>query len=377
MVSVSSVYVHAPFCVRRCSYCDFAVQVRSTGDVEGWLTALAGELRAVEDEALFAVADRLDTLYVGGGTPSLLGPLAMDGLARVVGRGRLGDPGLEWTAEANPESFTAEVAMAWREAGVNRLSLGVQTFHEPALRWMGRLHGPEGALRAVRTARASGIPNLSVDLIFGLPSHLGRSWRADLDRVLALDPPHVSLYGLTVESATPLGRAVREGREPPVDEDLYGEEFLQAAEALTGAGYDHYEVSNFARPGHASRHNGVYWTGAPYLGLGSGAHSYAPPVRRWNLRNWDDYSRAAREGKGAEDEREVLDAAAQRLERIWLGLRTSAGLSLDGLGDAPRQLVAAWKREGWAVPGGAGVRLTASGWLLLDRLAVELDHACA
>lgn len=377
MVSVSSVYVHAPFCVRRCFYCDFAVQVRSTGDVEGWLTALAGELRAVEAEALFSLADRLDTLYVGGGTPSLLGPAAMDGLARVVGRGRLGDPGLEWTAEANPESFTAEVATAWREAGVNRLSLGVQTFHEPALRWMGRLHGPEGALRAVRTARASGIPNLSVDLIFGLPSHLGRSWRADLERVLALDPPHVSLYGLTVESATPLGRAVREGRERPVDEDLYGEEFLQAAEALTGAGYDHYEVSNFARPGYASRHNGVYWTGAPYLGLGNGAHSYAPPVRRWNLRNWDDYSRAAREGKGAEDEREVLDAAAQRLERIWLGLRTSAGLSLDGLGDAPRQLVAAWKREGWAVPGGSGVRLTASGWLLLDRLAVELDHACA
>lgn len=376
-MSVSSVYVHAPFCVRRCLYCDFAVQVRGTGDVEGWLTALAGELRAVQAEALFSLADRLDTLYVGGGTPSLLGPAAMAGLARVVGRDRLGEPGLEWTAEANPESFTDEVATAWREAGVNRLSLGVQTFHEPALRWMGRLHGPEGASRAVRAARAAGIPNLSVDLIFGLPAHLGRSWREDLERVLALDPPHVSLYGLTVESATPLGRAVREGREQPVDEDLYGEEFLQAAETLTGAGYDHYEVSSFARPGHASRHNGVYWTGAPYLGLGNGAHSYAPPVRRWNLRSWDDYSRAAREGKGAEDEREVLDAAAQRLERIWLGLRTSAGLPLDGMGDAPRQLAAAWEREGRAITEGSGVRLTAAGWLLLDRLAVELDHACA
>ena len=377
MVTVSSVYVHAPFCVRRCFYCDFAVQVRSTGDVEGWLTALAGELRAVEAESLFSLADRLDTLYVGGGTPSLLGPGAMAGLARVVGRSRMGDPGLEWTAEANPESFTTEVAAAWREAGVNRLSLGVQTFHEPALRWMGRLHGPEGALAAVRTARASGITNLSVDLIFGLPAHLGRSWREDLGRVLALDPPHVSLYGLTAESATPLGRAVREGRERPVDEDLYREEFLEAAEVLTRAGYEHYEVSNFARPGYASRHNRVYWTGAPYLGLGNGAHSYAPPVRRWNLRSWDDYSMAVREGRRAEEEREVLDAAAQRLERIWLGLRTSAGLSLDGMGDAPRRLAAAWEREGWAVPEGSGLRLTATGWLLLDRLAVELDHACA
>ena len=374
---VRSVYVHAPFCVRRCFYCDFAVQVRRTGDVEGWLAALEGELSVVESERLLSLASRLETLYVGGGTPSLLGPSAMSGLARVVGSERLLDPGLEWTAEANPESLTPDVAASWREAGVNRLSLGAQTFHDPALRWMGRLHGPDGAARAVRVAREAGFENLSVDLIFGLPAHLGRDWAADLACALALDVPHVSLYGLSVEPATPLGRAVREGREAPVDEERYREEFLLAAETLVAAGYEHYEVSSFARSGFASRHNRAYWTGAPYLGLGNGAHSYAPPIRRWNIRDWDDYSRAARKGRSPEEGRESLDAGALRLERIWLGLRTSAGLAVEDPGEAPRRMIDAWERERWAVRDGSMVRLTPAGWLLLDRLAVELDGACA
>ncbi|GMV05411.1 MAG: coproporphyrinogen III oxidase [Gemmatimonadota bacterium] len=376
MPAVSSVYVHAPFCARRCLYCDFAVQVRRRGDAASWLAALAGELRGVEAEGLFTLGDELRTLYVGGGTPSLLGAEAMAGLADVLGRERLLAPGLEWTAEANPESLTGEVARAWRAAGVNRLSLGAQTFHEPALRWMGRLHGPAGAVEAVAAARDAGIANVSVDLIFGLPAHLGRSWTEDLEKVLALDVPHVSLYGLSVESATPLGRAVREGREAPVDEDRYGEEFLEAARALTGAGYHHYEVSNFARPGYESRHNRVYWEGAPYLGLGNGAHSYSPPVRRWNLRDWEDYSRMASSGAVPDEGREELDAAAQRLERIWLGLRTSDGLPLDGLPAQARSTVASWAARGWAEAPGDDAVLTAEGWLLLDRLAVELDEAC-
>lgn len=376
VVPTASVYVHAPFCARRCFYCDFAVQVRRTGDPEAWLAALAGELRGVEREGLFALAPRLETLYVGGGTPSLLGPDAMAGLGRLLGPGRV-DEGTEWTAEANPESFTASVAEGWRRAGVNRISLGVQTFHAPALRWMGRLHGPEGAAAAVAAARGAGIPDLSVDLIFGLPGHLGRSWTRDLEAALALDPPHVSLYGLTVEQGTPLGRAVREGREGAVDEERYREEFLEAAETLRAAGYEHYEVSNFARPGHASRHNAVYWEGGAYLGFGNGAHSYAPPVRRWNLRDWEAYARAAAGGTSPEEGRETLDAGALRLERIWLGLRTARGVAEEGLGPAARALAGAWEEAGWAERREGRVRLTPEGWLLLDRLAVELDGAGA
>ena len=380
--AVSSVYVHAPFCARRCVYCDFAVTVRRTGDVEGWLEALAAEVAWVEREGLFSIADRLETLYVGGGTPSLLGADAMGGLAEVIGASRLEPalgrkelPTLEWTAEANPESLTIEIAAGWAAAGVNRLSLGLQTFHEPALRWMGRLHGPEGPVRALDIAREAGIDNVSVDLIFGLPASTGRSWDDDLERVLALDVPHVSLYGLTVEHGTALGRAVREGREHPVDEDQYRGEFERAAQVLTGAGYEHYEVSNFARPGARARHNAVYWEGGAYLGLGNGAHAYAPPVRRWNERSWEAYRGRLVEGESPEAERETVDASAHRLEKIWLGLRTSDGIPLPAAGSPAEGLVSEWVDSGLATRSMGRVRLTTPGWLVLDRLAVDLD-AC-
>jgi putative oxygen-independent coproporphyrinogen III oxidase len=372
---VRSVYVHAPFCVRRCFYCDFAVHVRREGDVEAWSEALAGELRGVRAEGVFELARPLDTLYVGGGTPSLLGPAAMDALAGVLGAERVRGDGLEWTAEANPESLTGAVATAWKAAGLNRLSLGVQSFDEHVLHWMGRMHGPEGAVEAVDVARAAGFENLSIDLIFGVPGRLGRSWRDDLERVLTLDVAHVSLYGLSVERGTPLGRAVAAGSEAPVDEEQYRAEYLTAAQLLTGAGYLHYELSNFARPGLESRHNAAYWDGTPYLGLGNGAHSYAHPLRRWNVRDWSEYAARAAAGTIPEAEREEIDAAAVRLERLWLGLRTRAGLDLDGLPPAAVDVAGRWVDAGWARASEGRLRLTAEGWLLLDRLAVELDLA--
>jgi oxygen-independent coproporphyrinogen-3 oxidase len=368
------VYVHAPFCVRRCVYCDFAVTVRSEGDGEAWAAALRAELALVTADGE-RLSDRLDTLYVGGGTPSLLGPSAMQALAGLVGTERLEHADLEWTAEANPESFDARVAAAWRDAGLNRISLGVQSFHEPTLRWMGRLHGAEGARRAVTAAKEAGLDNVSVDLVFGLPATLGRSWSDDLAQALALDVPHVSLYGLSVEPATPLGRAVKEGKEPPVDEERYREEFLEAAETLQRAGYEHYEVSNFARPGHASRHNAVYWDGRPYLGLGNGAHSYDHPVRRWNVRDWSVYRERVTAGRRPEEGRERIDPAAEALERAWLSLRTRAGIGLDGLSPGALDLVESWRRTGLAIVSDGRARLTPEGWLLLDRLAVELDTA--
>ena len=370
---VRSVYVHAPFCARRCSYCDFAVQVRRTGDLPAWRDALAGELAALAAEGALALADALDTLYVGGGTPSLLGPEAMAALAGLIGPERLRSSDLEWTAEANPESFTPEVARAWRSAGVNRLSLGVQSFSAEALRWMGRLHGPDGARRAVEAARGAGIDNVSVDLIFGLPEHLGRRWDDDLERAVGLDVPHVSVYGLTVEPSTPLGRAVAEGRERPVEEERYREEFLRASEFLRAAGYEHYEVSNFARPGAGARHNAVYWEGGPYLGLGNGAHSFDGSVRRWNERDWIAYHGAACGGRLPLAGSEELDAEQRALERTWLGLRTRHGVVLDPFGPKARAEVAGWEASGLASLEGERMALTPEGWLVLDRLAVELD----
>jgi oxygen-independent coproporphyrinogen-3 oxidase len=358
--------------VRRCVYCDFAVTVQSTGDAEGWAQALAGELVLLDPDEV-TLADRLDTLYVGGGTPSLLGAGAMRALARALGPGRVASPDIEWTAEANPESFGTELGRAWREAGVNRLSLGVQSFDEGTLRWMGRLHGAEGSARAVAEAKSAGFENVSVDLVFALPAKLARSWTEDLERALDLDVPHVSLYGLGIEPNTPLGRAVAEGKESAVDEAQYREEFLEAVEVFVRAGYEHYEVSNFARPGYASRHNAVYWDGRPYLGLGSGAHSYVHPVRWWNVRDWALYHESVLSGRKPEEGRERLDAAATVLERTWLALRTREGLLLEHLGHGARALIGRWVSTGLARASDDRVHLTPEGWLLLDRLSVELD----
>ncbi len=368
-------YLHVPFCVRRCSYCDFAVDVVREAPLEAWLDAVSAELSLLAESESWAWPLQLRTVYVGGGTPSLLGAGAMEALRRrLEPYVRLADD-VEWTVEANPESFDEAVARGWREAGVNRLSLGAQTFDEGALRWMGRLHDADGPARAVEAARRAGIENVSLDLIFGLPARLGRDWGADLDRALALEPTHVSLYGLTAEPATPLGRWVGEGRETLADEDAYEAEYMLAADRLAAAGYVHYEVSNFARPGRESRHNSAYWTGAAYLGLGPSAHSYVPPERRWNLRDWAAYRDSLAAGRSPVESRERVEGAARELERTWLALRTRTGLPREGWSAEQEAMAEAWVGRGWAewVPG--GVRLTPSGWLLLDRLAVEFDEA--
>ncbi len=370
--TIRSVYVHAPFCARRCFYCDFAVKV-APADGDAWVSALGAEIRALEREGTFLLDDTLDTVYVGGGTPSLLGARAMDGLLTVLGGERLRNPDLEWTAEANPESFTRDVATGWRGAGVNRIGLGIQSFHAPSLRWMGRLHGADGAHDAVGIGRAAGFTNLSVDLIFGLPDHLERDWERDLDHTVSLDPDHVSLYGLTAEPATPLGRAVAEGRETLAPEARYEEEYLLAVDRLAEAGYEAYEVSNFARPGFESRHNSVYWSGEPYVGLGNGAHSYRHPFRRWNLRDWDAYRARVEDSGPPVDNEEELDVNAVRLERIWLGLRTRRGISLRDLPASARDRARSWEENALAVTEDSVVRLTPRGWLVMDRLTVELD----
>ncbi|MBI4543732.1 MAG: radical SAM family heme chaperone HemW [Gemmatimonadetes bacterium] len=369
-------YIHVPFCARRCGYCDFAFEVRRRPPVAAWLDAVEAELSLWMARPRWAAPLELDTIYLGGGTPSLLGPGAMPELRRRLERYVCWeDERLEWTGEANPESFAEALARDWQAAGVNRLSLGVQSFHEPALRWMGRLHGAAGPARAMAAARAAGIRSVNIDLIFGLPPRLGRSWAEDLELALELDPEHVSLYGLTAEAGTPLGRRVAERREQMPGDERYAEEYLLAAERLTAAGFEHYEVSNFARPGRQSGHNRAYWEGAPYLGLGASAHSYLPPVRQWNVRDWNAYAAAVQAGALPVGGSERVVGSAARIERSWLQLRTAEGVRLDDCDAAQQELTAQWVRGGWAELGGGRVRLNAQGWLLLDRLAVELEAA--
>lgn len=377
MTAVRNLYVHAPFCARRCVYCDFAVEVDRSPDARRWTSTVGRELAVLVDAGAATLAPALETLYVGGGTPSLLGAGAARGIGRVAGKSRLAGAELEWTMEANPESFPRAVAEQWAAQGVNRVSFGVQSFSAAALRWMGRLHEPAGAEQSVSAARAAGLSNISIDLLFGLPREAPRSWEADLERALALDVPHISVYGLTVEEGTPLARSIREGRTSSPGGQRYRDEYLLAAETLAAAGYAHYEVSNFARPGFASRHNRAYWNGSPYLGLGNGAHSCDGRRRSWNVRDWPAYAeQVAQTGQGRAGEEALSDEQA-RLERVWLGLRTLEGIDVAVLGPAAVRTAEEWRLRGLARVEGGVVRLVPEGWLHLDDLAVEMDLAAA
>ncbi|MEO5510428.1 MAG: radical SAM family heme chaperone HemW [Longimicrobiales bacterium] len=372
-----SLYIHVPFCLRRCSYCDFAVTATREPPVDAWLRAIVTELRVLTASLDITTPLQLDTIYVGGGTPSLLPTGMMQQLRDEFEPLATWNDDAEWTVEANPETLTPELAADWRDAGVNRISMGAQTFHEPALAWMGRMHGADGPRRAFDAARAAGIDNVSIDLIFGLPPRLGRDWGTDLQLALDLDPTHVSLYGLTAEKATPLGRWVAEGRETLISEDGYEDEFMLAATTLDAAGFEHYEVSNFARPGKRSQHNAVYWRHEPYIGLGPGAHSYLPPVRSWNVRDWAEYrARVEATGRGVSED-EVVSGETLSLERIWLGLRARPGLRVAGgaviLTSAQRRLVDSWRVAGLVEERDGFVLPTTAGWMVLDRLAVELS----
>ena len=372
-VPARHLYVHVPFCARRCSYCDFSIAVRSRVPVDEYVSALAAELELRLGSAPAPYArPALDTLYFGGGTPSRLGG---DGVARAIaqiGRWFSLAPGAEVTIEANPDDVCADSVGVWRAAGVNRLSLGGQTFDPAALAWMHRTHDGGQTVRAIEAARAGGIEDLSLDLIFALPASVPRDWPGDVAQALALEPTHLSLYGLTIEPGTPLGRWAARGEVAEADEDRYAAEFLHAHDALSAAGFEHYEVSNFARPGRRARHNSSYWSGVPYLGLGPAAHGFDGRERRWNVPAYAGWVRALSEGRDPIEGREALDADMQAAEAVYLGLRTVDGLALT---PAEEGRASRWVEAGWAEQAESRLRLTAPGWLRLDALAADLTLA--
>ena len=364
-VAARHAYVHVPFCARRCAYCDFAIAVRRVVPVEDYVEGLAREL------ALRLPGDdrELTTLYFGGGTPSRLGGAGVAAAIAAVRRHARLAADAELTIEANPEDVTEANVAEWVAAGVNRLSLGSQSFDERVLHWMHRTHDAGQIGRAVEAARRGGIGNLSLDLIFALPESLGRDWSRDLDAALALEPDHLSLYGLTVEAHTPLARWRERGEVSETPEERYEAEFLLAHERMTAAGLEHYEVSSFGRPGRRSRHNSSYWTGVPYVGLGPAAHEYDGVARRWNLASYPRWLDALRAGRDPAEAREVLSEENRTAEAVYLGLRTTDGLRL-----APHELPTAerWVAASWGELAGAVLRLTPLGWLRLDALAASL-----
>jgi oxygen-independent coproporphyrinogen-3 oxidase len=376
-------YLHVPFCQRRCSYCDFSIAVRKRIPAREYVDAVLRELRLLgvtdpgrrsgETEAV-----GLETLYLGGGTPSLLPPETISALLTSLRDAFHVTPSrddVEVTLEANPENVTTENAAAWRRAGVNRVSLGAQSFDDRVLKWMHRSHDAARIGDAVRVLRAAGFDNISLDLIFALPAELERDWGRDLDLACSLLPAHLSLYGLTVEERTPLARWISRGAAAAPDDERYADEYLLAHVRLAAYGYQFYEVSNAARDGRRSRHNAAYWSGRPYLGLGPAAHSFDGRVRHWNLAAWETYRRAVAAGLPAVEAEEVLTEEQRDLERLYLALRTDAGAALAALGRSLPPAAAHWVERGWAEIREQRLVCTPEGWLRLDTLVRDLTGA--
>ena len=329
-------YIHIPFCHAKCAYCDF----NSYSGLEGLIPQY---IEALEAEAQFWAVSRgrlsLATVYFGGGTPSLL---RGDQLARIIEACRNSfdlAPGAEITLEANPDSISEALLTGLRLVGINRLSLGVQSFEPGWLRLLGRLHSAEQAKEAFRIARRAGFSNINLDLMYGLPGQSLEAWSQDLKQALELAPEHLSLYPLTLEEDTPLGKAVALGQVSLPDSDLVADQYLRAKELLAEAGYEHYEISNWARPGRGCRHNQLYWKNLPYLGLGAGAHSSLEGYRFHNVTTPEQYIQAWKVNSPLIQNRGSFPASIEGLEAISrelemaetmiLGLRLVAGVGLE------------------------------------------------
>ncbi len=343
-------YLHVPFCLKRCDYCAFA----TWDDRPQLLTRyVEGLRREIADAAIAPV----DTVFLGGGTPSLLSP---GQLGAVLGELDLA-PGAEVTIECNPDTLTHDKLAGYRGVGATRISLGVQSMVPHVLAALGRTHDPDNVARAVEGIRAAGFPTFNMDLIYGSVGESLEDWRRTLHDALALDPPHVSAYGLTVEAGTPLAADV--SRHP--DDDVQADQYLAADDALTAHGLASYEISNWARPGHECRHNLLYWSQGDYRGFGCSAHSHASGRRFWNVRTPERYLDLVERGEQPIGGEEVLDESTRALEGLQLRLRTRDGVPARAL--PVDDLVGLVERRGDAAV------LTRDGRLLANEVALRLS----
>jgi oxygen-independent coproporphyrinogen-3 oxidase len=320
------IYIHVPFCLRKCIYCDF-YSVTDLSLKPAFLEALSSEISAADPGPL-----AFDTLYIGGGTPSVLEPEEVKTIiAGLFAKFRFEQP-LEVTLEVNPGTVGFEKLQGFRSAGVNRLNVGVQSFQEKNLETLGRIHSAAQAHAVLASARRAGFATVGLDLMYGLPGQSLQGWSEDLESALAHEPEHIACYLLTVEPATPLAEEQRLGRFQAAPEGAAADLFLATSEFLTTRGFRHYEISNFARcaagGARISRHNTKYWAHAAYLGFGPAAHSFLPPKRFWNQRDVKGYVDAVRRGGRAVSGEETLTREQEMLELTMLGLRTAAGVDL-------------------------------------------------
>ena len=355
----AGLYIHIPFCSSRCSYCDFATGLYQSELAERYVRALVAEIRSSAEAGA-----RVNTIYFGGGTPSLLDPAQLDRILVAVRDQFDVDAASEITLEINPGSVTPEKLLDFRKLGINRASFGAQTFDDRELAKLGRSHTAADARRTFQDLRTAGFDNVSFDLIAGLPGQTLAGWERNVDEALSLQPEHFSFYLLEVHSGTPLAQHIERGLQPVPDEDLAAVMYERMLERAVAAGYEHYEISNLCRPGFDSRHNTKYWTGEPYFGFGCSAHSYDGKFRRWsNHRDVLEFVKSVEQKFSPIRETQILTENDVRAESVFLGLRLMRGVKASLLKEHETDLER-FREAGLLKLDGDFVKLTRSGALL-------------
>jgi oxygen-independent coproporphyrinogen III oxidase len=319
---MAGIYIHIPFCRQACHYCNFHFTT-SLRYKEEMVNALVQE---ASDESDYLQGEKINTIYFGGGTPSLLEISELKLILESIHKNYKVDTDAEVTLESNPDDISPEKLKAWKDSGINRLSIGVQSFFEEELRWMNRAHSAQQAISNLQLA-INQFDNITIDLIYGSPLLNDEMWKQNVDKAIDLGIPHLSCYALTVEEKTPLHKMIHVNKINDVDTDKQARQFLLLMQWLGEKGYEHYEVSNFAKPGFRSRHNSSYWKGFKYLGLGPSAHSFNGTERRWNISNNNIYIRSIKD-KIISRETELLTPSQRMNEYLMISLRTMEGIDI-------------------------------------------------
>jgi oxygen-independent coproporphyrinogen-3 oxidase len=372
--ALAGIYIHIPFCRKACHYCNFHFST-TLHEKNALLDALLKEIRISANKE----GPEIETIYIGGGTPSLLHP---EEIARLLTALQMQFPvaaGAECTLEANPDDINLQNLQAWKSMGINRLSLGIQSFRDADLAWMNRSHDAAQALRSLDLIAEAGYTNFSADLIFGTPGLTDEAWLQQVEELTRRRVPHISAYALTVEPRTALDTMIRQGKKENPEADTQARQFSLLMEAMERAGYEHYEISNFALPGMRSRHNSSYWAGIPYHGFGPSAHSYDGRSRRWNVSGNAAYIRALGENR-IPSESETLTEEQQHNEYLMTRLRTLEGASLayvrerwgNRKADELEAKAAILVQQGHALITGNSLVLTKEGKLFADGIAAGL-----
>lgn len=366
---MSGIYIHIPFCKQACNYCNFHFATS--------LLKKDALLAAIGKEIALAAKDQdwpVNTIYFGGGTPSLLNTDEIASLLQAIRSFYKVDAHAEITLEANPDDITEEKLQGWKSIGINRLSIGIQSFFEEDLRWMNRAHNAKQAEQSLQLALQH-FKNITIDLIYGTPGLTHEKWQQNVVKAITLGVPHLSCYALTVEPKTPLDKLIRLQKKKDVDPGVQSEQFLLLMDWAKQAGYEHYEISNFAKPGFSSRHNTSYWQGKPYVGIGPSAHSFNGGERKWNIANNQKYIDAL-EKDALPFEKEVLTPVQQLNEYIMISLRTKEGIDLRKMLEEERSAVlkAAQKyiRQQLLLYENEVLGLTNEGKLYADGIAADL-----